>query len=83
MVDLPANIKNAKEDCCELKNGYKLGLYQLWKTCGKLFMKHEILWKKAKEGLKSKEPPHAYSTWFEPINSIAMNKTSIICIVPI
>tara|TARA_Y100001970_G_scaffold68844_1_gene87832 strand:- start:3120 stop:4490 length:1371 start_codon:yes stop_codon:yes gene_type:complete len=40
------------------------------------------IWKKVKKQLKKKQPEHAYSTWFEPINPIAFNKNTLILELP-
>jgi len=45
-------------------------------------MTHDFLWKKAKKSLKETEPPHAYSTWFEPIRSIGLSGETLILEVP-
>ena len=45
-------------------------------------MTHDLLWAKVKNGLKSTEPPHAYSTWFEPISSIGLAGNTLILEVP-
>ena len=45
-------------------------------------MKHEFLWNEAKKSLKETEPPHAYSTWFEPIGSIGLSEDTLILEVP-
>ena len=40
------------------------------------------IWKKIKKQLKKKQPEHAYSTWFEPINPIAFNSNTLILELP-
>lgn len=45
-------------------------------------MTHEKLWNSAKQRLKSSEPSHAYSTWFEPIKSIGLNNSTLVLEVP-
>jgi len=40
------------------------------------------IWKKIKKQLKKKQPEHAYSTWFEPINYIAFNENTLILELP-
>ncbi len=45
-------------------------------------MTHTDLWKTAKENLKNTHPQHAFSTWFEPITSIALNNNNLILEVP-
>jgi len=40
------------------------------------------IWKKIKKQLKKKQPEHAYSTWFEPINPIAFNNNKLILELP-
>ena len=45
-------------------------------------MKHDFLWNEAKKSLKETEPPHAYSTWFEPIGSIGLSEDTLILEVP-
>ena len=45
-------------------------------------MTHDLLWDEVKSGLKSTEPPHAYSTWFEPIGSIGLTGNTLILEVP-
>ncbi len=45
-------------------------------------MTHDILWNDAKGGLRSTEPSHAYSTWFEPIGSIGLSEDTLILEVP-
>ena len=45
-------------------------------------MTHDFLWNRAKKSLKETEPPHAYSTWFEPIGSIGLSGDTLILEVP-
>ena len=45
-------------------------------------MTHANLWKQIKERLKNGQPPHAFSTWFEPIVSIALNNNTLVLEVP-
>ncbi len=45
-------------------------------------MTHTDLWKTTKENLKKTHPQHAFSTWFEPITSIALNNNNLILEVP-
>ena len=45
-------------------------------------MNQSIIWKKIKKQLKKKQPSHAYSTWFEPINPIAFNNNTLILELP-
>ena len=40
------------------------------------------IWNKVKKRLKKKQPEHAYSTWFEPINPIAFNSNTLILELP-
>ena len=39
-------------------------------------------WLKVKEGLSEKLPAHAISTWFEPVNPIALEKNEFVLEVP-
>ncbi len=43
---------------------------------------YEAIWKEVKENLSQELPPHAYSTWFEPILPIAINDTELVLEVP-
>jgi chromosomal replication initiator protein len=43
---------------------------------------HDNIWIKVKESLELELPPHAYSTWFEPISPIALNDTELVLEVP-
>mgnify|MGYP001158141891 FL=1 len=43
---------------------------------------HKSIWKKAKVALKSTQPGHAYSTWFEPIKSIGLNEHTLLLELP-
>ena len=43
---------------------------------------YENIWKEVKKGLSLELPPHAYSTWFEPILPIAINDTELVLEVP-
>jgi len=45
-------------------------------------MTHINLWKAAKENLKKNQPQHAFSTWFEPVNSIGFNNDELVLEVP-
>ena len=45
-------------------------------------MTHANLWKQIKERLKNSQPPHAFSTWFEPVVSIALNNNTLVLEVP-
>ena len=45
-------------------------------------MTHANLWKQIKDRLKSSQPQHAFSTWFEPIVSIALNNDALVLEVP-
>ena len=45
-------------------------------------MNQHIIWKKIKKQLKKKQPSHAYSTWFAPINPIAFNNNTLILELP-
>ena len=43
---------------------------------------HKDLWKIVKNNLKSSQPDHAYSTWFEPIVSIGLNDNTLLLELP-
>jgi len=43
---------------------------------------HENIWKEVKENLSGELPPHAFSTWFEPILPIAISNTELVLEVP-
>lgn len=43
---------------------------------------HINIWEKVKENLLKELPPHAFSTWFEPISPIALNNSELILEVP-
>ena len=43
---------------------------------------HKDLWKIVKNNLKSSQPDHAYSTWFEPIVSIGINDNTLLLELP-
>ena len=45
-------------------------------------MTHANLWKQIKERLKNSQPQHAFSTWFEPVVSIALNNNTLVLEVP-
>ena len=45
-------------------------------------MTHANLWKQIKERLKMSQPQHAFSTWFEPVVSIALNNSTLVLEVP-
>ena len=45
-------------------------------------MNHLELWQKSKELLKTAQPQHAYSTWFDPIKSIALSEEELVLEVP-
>ena len=47
-----------------------------------LSMNHLELWKKSKEQLKTAQPQHAYSTWFDPIKSIGLSEEELVLEVP-
>ena len=47
-----------------------------------IIINHETIWKDVKESLIRELPAHAYSTWFEPISSIALNDTELVLEVP-
>jgi len=43
---------------------------------------YKDLWKIVKNNLKSSQPDHAYSTWFEPIVSIGLNDNTLLLELP-
>ncbi len=43
---------------------------------------HEAIWKEVKENLSQELPPHAYSTWFEPILPLAINDNELVLEIP-
>ena len=54
--------------------------------CGKnvenLSMNHSKIWEKSKERIKTSQPLHAYSTWFDPIRSIGLSENELVLEVP-
>ncbi len=47
-----------------------------------VLLNHENIWSEVKESLAQKLPPHAYSTWFEPILPIAISDSELVLEVP-
>ncbi len=45
-------------------------------------MNHKSLWSKILVELKNSQPKHAYSTWFVPIKSIALNNDTLLLELP-
>ena len=45
-------------------------------------MNHKTLWNKILVELKNSQPKHAYSTWFVPIKSIALNNDTLLLELP-
>ena len=45
-------------------------------------MNHKTLWNKILVELKNSQPKHAYSTWFVPIRSIALNNDTLLLELP-
>ena len=45
-------------------------------------MNHKSLWSKILVELKNSQPKHAYSTWFVPIRSIALNNDTLLLELP-
>ena len=45
-------------------------------------MNHKKFWSKVLRELKEQQPKHAYSTWFEPIKSIGLNKNALVLEMP-
>ena len=45
-------------------------------------MNHKTLWSKILVELKNSQPKHAYSTWFVPIKSIALNNDTLLLELP-
>ena len=54
----------------------------MWITCGQALIMVKDTWLKIKEGLSEKLPAHTISTWFEPINPIALEKQELVLEVP-
>ncbi|MFQ6603957.1 MAG: chromosomal replication initiator protein DnaA [Fidelibacterota bacterium] len=44
--------------------------------------RHETFWLKAKNEIRNTLPDHAFNTWFEPVNAIALTKDELILEVP-
>ena len=47
-----------------------------------LNMNHSKVWKESKARIKTSQPQHAYSTWFDPIRSIGLNENELVLEVP-
>ncbi len=47
-----------------------------------LAITHSEIWTKVKNTLREQFPSHAYSTWFEPVQSIGMNNDELVLEVP-
>ncbi len=47
-----------------------------------LSMNHSKIWEKSKERIKTSQPLHAYSTWFDPIRSIGLSENELVLEVP-
>ena len=45
-------------------------------------MNHSKIWEKSKERIKTSQPQHAYSTWFDPIRSIGLSENELVLEVP-
>ena len=45
-------------------------------------MNHSKIWEKSKERIKTSQPLHAYSTWFDPIRSIGLSENELVLEVP-
>ena len=45
-------------------------------------MNHSKVWEKSKARIKTKQPQHAYSTWFDPIRSIGLSENELVLEVP-
>lgn len=45
-------------------------------------MTHSEIWTKVKNSLREQFPSHAYSTWFEPVQSIGINSDELVLEVP-
>ena len=47
-----------------------------------LNMNHSKVWEKSKARIKTSQPQHAYSTWFDPIRSIGLSENELVLEVP-
>jgi len=47
-----------------------------------LNMNHSKVWEESKARIKTSQPQHAYSTWFDPIRSIGLNENELVLEVP-
>jgi len=47
-----------------------------------LNMNHSKVWEKSKARIKTNQPQHAYSTWFDPIISIGLSENELVLEVP-
>jgi len=47
-----------------------------------LNMNHSKVWEKSKARIKTSQPQHAYSTWFDPIISIGLSENELVLEVP-
>jgi len=45
-------------------------------------MNHSKVWEKSKARIKTSQPQHAYSTWFDPIRSIGLSENELVLEVP-
>ena len=45
-------------------------------------MNHSKVWEKSKARIKTNQPQHAYSTWFDPIISIGLSENELVLEVP-
>jgi len=45
-------------------------------------MNHSKVWEESKARIKTSQPQHAYSTWFDPIRSIGLNENELVLEVP-
>ena len=45
-------------------------------------MNHSKVWEKSKARIKTSQPQHAYSTWFDPIKSIGLSENELVLEVP-
>jgi len=45
-------------------------------------MNHSKVWEESKARIKTSQPQHAYSTWFDPIRSIGLSENELVLEVP-